>query len=44
LEAWHQPVYGPKASPSRFRVNAPTDLPIRAPYALGPALPIAGGA
>src|SRR4030095_6200453 len=20
LEAWHQPVYGPKASPSRFRV------------------------
>src|SRR5436305_11104637 len=24
--------------------GAPTDLPIRAPYALGPALPIAGGA
>ncbi len=44
MAAWARPVYGPKASPSCFGVDPPTDLPVRSPYALGPALPIAGGA
>jgi hypothetical protein len=34
----------PEGLPIVFQGSAPTDLPIGAPYALGPALPIAGGA
>ena len=34
----------PEGLPIVFQVDPLTDLPIRSPYALGPALPIAGGA
>jgi len=34
----------PGGLPIVFQVDPPTDLPVRGPYALGPALPIAGGA
>ena len=34
----------PEGLPIVFQGSVPTDLPIGTPYALGPALPIAGGA
>ena len=34
----------PEGLPVTFQDSAPMDLPVGAPYAFGPALPIAGGA
>ena len=34
----------PEGLPIVFQGSVPTDLPVGTPYALGPALPIAGGA